>query len=170
LREGGYPIQEADLHTGLRGVRWPGRFQILSRDPILVVDSAHNRDSALKLRIALDDYFPGQPVTLIFGASEDKDISGMLAELLPRVSRIIVTQAVHPRAAAVDELEKLAHSHGLAVEVAVPTSTALEQALAKVRTDEVLLVAGSLFIAGEMLAVWEQNRARERDALKAEAP
>ena len=71
-------------------------------------------NSALKLRIALDDYFPGQPVTLIFGASADKDIAGMMEELLPRVSRLIVTQAVHPRAAEPEELVGLAHGHGAA--------------------------------------------------------
>ncbi|MEE8568772.1 MAG: cyanophycin synthetase, partial [Anaerolineales bacterium] len=156
IREQGLVVNEEAIQEGFREVSWPGRFQILSRSPIVVVDSAHNRDSALKLRIALDDYFPGQPVTLIFGASADKDISGMLIELLPRVSRLIVTQAGHPRAAAPDELAHMAHTHGLRVEVALPVSTALDRAMTKARPGEVIIAAGSIFVVGEILAAWER--------------
>lgn len=154
----GLPMSEAEIREGFRSVVWPGRFQILSSSPALVVDSAHNRDSALKLRIALDDYFPGRPVTLIFGVSSDKDISGMLAELAPRVSRLIATQAVHPRAEDPEVLADLAHSHGLRVEVVVPVSAAVERALSQARLGEVILAAGSLFVAGEVLAAWDQIR------------
>ncbi len=151
----GLAIREVAIQEGFRKVSWPGRFQVVSRDPIIVIDSAHNRDSALKLRIALEDYFPAQRVTLIFGASADKDIPGMLAELLPRVSRIIATQAVHPRATDPDELADIARSYGLRVEIIVPPVKALERAVQSARPDEVILVAGSIFVAGEVLAAWE---------------
>jgi len=157
LRKGGISINNGAIAEGLRKTVWRGRFEILSRDPILVVDSAHNRDSALKLRIALDDYFPGQPVTMLFGASEDKDISGMFVELLPRVKRIIITRAVHPRAADPEMLAKMAREYGLRVEIIAPVSKALGFALQKARAEEVVLVAGSLFITGEVLSAWESH-------------
>lgn len=156
--ERGLPVPETAIQAGLRSVRWPGRFQVLSHDPAVVVDSAHNRDSALKLRIALDDYFPGQLVTLIFGASSDKDIEGMFIELAPRVSRVIVTQAVHPRAADPAEVAALAHSHGLKTETVIPVKAALERALAVARPNEVVLSAGSLFVSGEILEAWDEIR------------
>jgi len=137
-----------------------GRFQLLSRAPLIVVDSAHNRDSALKLRIALDDYFPGQPVTLIFGASADKDIEGMFVELAPRVSRVIVTQAAHPRAAEPSEVVALAHQHGLRTEVISPVRAALETAISRVRPNEVIVSAGSLFVSAEILSAWDEIAAR----------
>ncbi|NIS79424.1 MAG: bifunctional folylpolyglutamate synthase/dihydrofolate synthase [Anaerolineales bacterium] len=155
----GVEIPEPAIRAGLRDVKWRGRFDILSRSPLVVVDSAHNRESALKLRIALDDYFPGQAVTLIFGASADKDISGMFTELLPRVSRLILTQAVHPRAADAEELADLAHSYGVGVEVIVPVSEALSRAMMQVDPEEVILATGSLFVAGEVLAAWERREA-----------
>ena len=158
VSERGLPVSERGIRDGFRNIHWPARFQVLSRDPILVVDSAHNRDSALKLRITIDDYFPGQLVTLIFGASEDKDIPGMLYELLPRVSRLIVTQAVHPRAADPQALAQLAHGSGVRVDSISPVAAALERALSIVRPDEVILAAGSLFVAGETLAAWERIR------------
>jgi dihydrofolate synthase/folylpolyglutamate synthase len=125
----------------------------------VVIDSAHNRDSALKLRLALDDYFPGAPVTLVFGASADKDIAGMLAELLPRVSRLILTQAVHPRAAEPEEMARLAHGHGVRAEAVVPVEAALRRGIERARPGEVIVSAGSLFVAGEALGAWERLRA-----------
>jgi dihydrofolate synthase/folylpolyglutamate synthase len=154
----GLRVSTDAIRQGFRDVSWPGRFQILSQSPTVVVDSAHNRDSALKLRIALDDYFPGRPVTLVFGASADKDIPGMLDELAPRISRLIVTQAVHPRAADPDDMAELGRGHGLRVEVIVPVAAALDRALARRRPDEVILAAGSLFVAGEVLAAWDKHR------------
>jgi dihydrofolate synthase/folylpolyglutamate synthase len=157
--ERGLSISEESIKRGFRNVSWPGRFQILSKEPAVVIDSAHNRDSALKLRIAIDDYFPGRKVLLIFGASEDKDLAGMMTELAPRVSRLIVTQASHPRAAKPDELAKLAREFGLKVEIVTPVREALKRALGMQYPDEVVLAAGSLFIAGEVLSVWKESSA-----------
>ena len=158
LRQGGLSLTEDAVQRGFRDVRWPGRFQVLSTDPAVVIDSAHNRDSALKLRLALDDYFPGAPVTLIFGASADKDIPGMLEELLPRVSRLILTQAVHPRAAEPDDMARLAHGHGARAEAIAPVEAALRRAIERARPGEVIVSAGSLFVAGEAMAAWERVR------------
>ena len=150
-RNGGLHITEADIRAGFRNASWLGRFQILSRDPVIVVDAAHNRDSALKLRIALDDYFPGQPVTMIFGASADKDIEGMLTELRPRVSRFAVTQADHPRAEDPEALASFAHRHGVKVEEFAGIQGALQWAIERSRPGEVILVTGSIFIVGEAI-------------------
>lgn len=157
--ERGLDVPESAIAEGFRNVSWPGRFQIISRDPTVIVDCAHNRDSALRLRIALDDYFPGQPVTLIFGASADKDIPGMMADLLPRVSRIIVTKADHPRASDPEELADVAHGYGLPVEMIVPVEAALARAMAQARPDEIILSTGSIFVVGEILAAWDRNHA-----------
>lgn len=158
VREAGISLDEAAIRQGFRTISWPGRFQILSRSPAVLVDSAHNRDSALRLRIALDDYFPGKPVTLVFGAMADKDIPGMLAELLPRVSRLILTQADHPRAATVEELSELAHGYGWRVEKIVPVAEALRFAMQHCRPGEVVVAAGSLTVAGEVLDAWDRVR------------
>jgi dihydrofolate synthase/folylpolyglutamate synthase len=138
----------------------------LNQDPVIVVDSAHNRDSALKLRLALDDYFPGQPVTLVYGASADKDIEGMLTELVPRVTRVIVTRADHPRSEAVSVLESVAHSHGIRVESAQPVTAAINRAIKIARPGEVILICGSLFVAGEALQAWQEDRLSMRPSQK----
>jgi dihydrofolate synthase/folylpolyglutamate synthase len=84
----GIHISEEAIAQGLRQVRWPGRLEVLSRAPFLVVDGAHNADSAHKLAVALRKYFQYERLFLIFGASLEKDMDGMLRELLPLVHRV----------------------------------------------------------------------------------
>jgi len=139
---------------GFASVVWPGRFEILSREPWLVVDSAHNRDSMQKLRQAIDDYFPGKPVILIFGASEDKDIDGMFDEVLPGVSQVIATQSIHPRAMDANKLVELAHHHGIRAQAVLPVESALDTALELAGKESMIVAAGSLFIAAAVRETW----------------
>ncbi|MEJ5314022.1 MAG: folylpolyglutamate synthase/dihydrofolate synthase family protein [Anaerolinea sp.] len=156
-KQRGVYISDSSIQKGFSNVKWPARFEILNKNPMLIVDSAHNRDSALKLRLTLDDYLPGKPVILIFGVSEDKDISGMLEELLPRVKRVIATQSVHPRAMDATALVKLIRQHGMRADAIVPVEKALLTALEIAETSEaVVLAAGSLFIAAAVRYAWQQ--------------
>lgn len=150
----GLPLPAGAIRGGFAHTRWPARFEILSQDPVVVVDSAHNRDSALKLRQALDDYFPGQGVTLIFGASEDKDVEGMFTELMPRVERVIATSSIHPRAMPPEQLEALAHRFGKPAFTAASVEGAVERALKLNGPGEIILAAGSIFIAAGARQYW----------------
>lgn len=154
----GIAIDDRAIQQGFESVFWPGRFELLRYDPPVVVDSAHNRESALRLRQALEDYLPGRPVVLVFGVSEDKDVEGMLAELLPRVSRVITTQSVHPRAMDAEKLAELARQHGaLPVQAVVPVEAALAEALALAGNEAAILVTGSLFIVAAVRDVWSKR-------------
>jgi dihydrofolate synthase/folylpolyglutamate synthase len=114
-----------------------------------------NRESALKLRIALDDYFPGRPVTMVFGASSDKDVRGMFLELAPRVSRVILTRADHPRSEDPDTLVRLAKGFGFEAEVVEPVAAAMKRATEDAGGEQVILATGSLFVIGSALAAWD---------------
>jgi dihydrofolate synthase/folylpolyglutamate synthase len=150
------------VRRGLGSVRWEGRFQLLHRSPAVVVDSAHNVDSARRLRIALDDYFPMRRVVLVFGASDDKDVAGMLDELLPRVSRLIATRSTHPRAADPEKIASLARERGCPAETSPDPRPALERGLELIGPEDVLLSAGSLFVAGAVLEEWPAVRKKMR--------
>ena len=154
-------IPELAVSKGFSEVQWPGRFEILQAEPPVVVDSAHNRDSARKLRVALDDYFPGRPVILVFGASEDKDINGMFAELMPRVQQVIATQSFHPRAIEPEKLVELAHQFGRPARIVPDVAQALEEALQLAGEETMVLVAGSLFVAAGAGEAWQARRAPE---------
>jgi dihydrofolate synthase/folylpolyglutamate synthase len=157
-RQEGLPIAEAAIEQGFSKVYWPGRFEFLSRSPLLIVDSAHNRDSALRLRQAIDDYIPGIPVILLFGASEDKDIEGMFAELLPRVRRVIATRSVHPRAADPNKLVELAHHYGIQAQTVNLVESALDLALEMAGSEAAVVAAGSLFIAAAVREAWQRKK------------
>ena len=143
----GINIGQEAYRKGFANVHWQGRMEILQRHPIVLVDSAHNRYSALRLRQALDDYFPGYPVIMVFGASEDKDIDGMYQELLPRVRRVIATQSIHPRAMDAEELVHLAHRFGRSAIAIKPIENALSRALDEAGDEAIVLVTGSVFVA-----------------------
>ena len=153
-RNHGIKITNKDILDGFSKVKWPARFEILHRDPPVIVDSAHNRDSALRLRLAMDDYLPELPIILVFGASEDKDIEGMFAELLPRVDKVIATKSVHPRAIEPDELIKLAHRFGKQAIACSTVEEALREANQLAQREAAILVAGSIFIAAAARSAW----------------
>lgn len=170
FKERAFNVKESDIMEGFARVSWPGRFEVLQRNPTVVVDSAHNRDSALRLRLALDDYFPGEKVVLIFGASEDKDLYGMFAELMPRVDLLIATQSYHPRAMEIDRIVETAHQFGKAVTIIPDVAQALEKAIRAAEDNMIVLAAGSIFVAAGVREAWVGraligNRAGQVDAM-----
>lgn len=151
----GLNISERDIQKGFAEVFWPGRFEVLRLHPPFIVDSAHNQDSALKLRLTIDDYLAHSPVILIFGASEDKDVRSMFKELLPRVNKIITTQSVHPRAMDAHDLVEMAHQFGTQAQAVVPIEQALEKALELAGNEAAIIATGSIFVAAAVRQAWQ---------------
>jgi dihydrofolate synthase/folylpolyglutamate synthase len=148
------PLNRQAFQDGFAGTQWPGRFEVLDINPTVVVDCAHNRDSAARLRQTMLEYFPERRATLVFGASEDKDIAGMLGELAPITGQIILTRSFHPRAAEPDELAKQARDCGLPTRIVAEVADALEAALQSTNNNEVILATGSIFIATAVREAW----------------
>ena len=159
LKTSGIPISDQTIQAGFAEVKWPARFELLRREPPVVIDSAHNRDSARRLRETLDEYFPEIPVILIFCALEDKDISGMLEELKPRLQCVVTTRADHPRAPSAEWIAEQVRNAGIPVEAVTPVSRALERALELAREQKLVLSAGSVAFAGEVSAAWRKRLA-----------
>jgi len=158
LQASGLRLAEADIRKGFAEVRWPCRFEIVRREPPVVLDSAHNLDSFEKLAQTLDDYFPGRPVILIFGASEDKDVTGMFNALKSRLSMVIATKSVHPRALEPEQIVKTAGRLGIPAETATGVEAALARALELVTSNrELVLSAGSMFVTAEVKMAWEKR-------------
>ncbi len=154
FKNNGLMVEDEAIARGFENAKWYGRFEILQQNPPVVIDSAHNRDSALKLRIALDDYFPGIPVILVFGASEDKDIEGMLAELMPRADYLIATQSFHPRAIEAETILEIAKRYGLSGRIVPDVADAMHEALLMSGGEKLVLATGSIFIAAGVREAW----------------
>ncbi|MBN1563129.1 MAG: bifunctional folylpolyglutamate synthase/dihydrofolate synthase [Anaerolineae bacterium] len=151
-RQAGVAITPEAIRAGFAEVDWPGRLEVVPYQPTLVLDAAHNGASARRLRAALDELFPQRPLVLIFGASADKDVSGMFKELLPIVDHLIVTQAIHPRAFAPDELAALARQQAYpgSIDQIPVVDQALDRATELAGDKGMICTTGSLFIVGEM--------------------
>jgi dihydrofolate synthase/folylpolyglutamate synthase len=155
IREQGLPLSPQALDTGFGTVVWPGRFEIVHRQPAVVVDSAHNADSAARLAQAVREYFPGRRVCLVFGASADKDVVGMFEALLAPsvgIAQVIVTQAVHPRAMDPEALADLVAPSGVPIESISAVAPAVRRALQWAAPEDVILATGSLFVVAEARA------------------
>jgi len=158
LKASGIPITDEQIQKGFSQVQWRARFEVVRRDPPLIFDSAHNQDSFEKLRETLDTYFPDKKVYLIFGASSDKNISGMFAELKSKIKKIIITRADHPRALEVERIQQLADQAGAESESVTPVMSALARALELSSKDgSIVLSAGSMFVTAEVMSAWKNK-------------
>jgi dihydrofolate synthase/folylpolyglutamate synthase len=154
-RAAGLPIDETAMRAGLHEVNWPGRFEIVERAPWLILDVAHNAESAEWLAQTLTALFPNRKWTLVFGAFADKDVDGMFRALLPIAERLIVMKAMNPRAFDTDVLAEKAHAAGFAgpIEPIPSAGDALARAREVAGADGLITVTGSLSLVGEMRAI-----------------
>ncbi len=155
LRLQGVTLTDDAIRQGLAAAYWPGRLERLSREPLIVVDSAHNRHSAEQIETALS-LFPHDRLFLIFGASADKDIQGMLEVLGPHANGIIITRSYHPRAADPDTVAELARRTlpGVPIHITQSAQPALELATTQAATHDLILGVGSIFVVADLRAAW----------------
>jgi dihydrofolate synthase/folylpolyglutamate synthase len=146
LAEKGFCITGDSIVEGLAKVNWPGRLQVLNRRPLVVADGAHNPYSARKLRESLGHYFDFDRGILIIGISADKDLAGMVSELVPMFDRVIVTRSVHPRAMAVAPIAAEFDRYEVEVQETDDISKAILLALAMAGEKDIICVTGSLFV------------------------
>jgi len=157
MHQRGFRIHVESVHKGLHDTYWPGRMEILSREPLVVADCAHNPYSAQELRKALTEWFPDTKWVLIFGASADKDIAGILNHLLPISDYIIVTRSEHPRAKGPIELADIVVQVGGGAEVSVNVRKSIQRGLAMMEPNNGLLMTGSIFLVADARSEWARH-------------
>lgn len=144
LAQRGVPLLPEHIRTGLASVRWPGRLELLQRQPAVIVDGAHNADSARRLAEALRDDFGLSTATLLVGTLAGKDVEGMAREMQALASRVIAPRWEHPRAAPSGAVAEAFAPLDVPVEVAGSIDAALERARS---TGEAACAMGSIAFA-----------------------
>lgn len=151
-------LDENAVRAGLATVSWGGRLELLAtgagQSPI-VVDCAHNVDSASKLAQALQTEFTYKRLVLVFGVPEDKNVTGMIDALFPLADIIIATTANHPRSASPEWLAAESASRGYDAIKTQTTAEALELALELARPEDLICVTGSIIVVGDLLNHWD---------------
>jgi dihydrofolate synthase/folylpolyglutamate synthase len=155
LRARGVDIPPGTIRQGLARTYWPGRLEMLSEQPAILLDSAHNRDSATRLRNALD-IFPHRRLILLFGVSGDKDITGMLEILGAEADAIILTRSFHPRAADPARLAPIVRTlfPDKPVILTDVSASGLQRALELAGPEDLILVTGSIFVVAAVREAW----------------
>lgn len=148
LKTRGYNISEDNLRRGLSNTKWPGRLEVLSRNPVLIIDGAHNTEGAAVLRKALDEYFPGRPVTFIMGVLSDKDYKAMMKIVLPSCKRLFAVTTGSPRALPADTLAEAAMSYCKNVQISDTIERAVSRCMDTASADEIICAFGSLYYIG----------------------
>jgi len=152
LADAGAAVPDAARLEGLREVRWPGRLEEVPGAPLLLLDGAHNPAGAQVLREALDTQYAGRRVHLVFGVVKDKDVVPMLAALLPRMASVTLAPLEMPRGLPPSAYLAEALRLSPLVRVEASAEKALATAQAGAAADDVLLIAGSLYLVGAVKA------------------
>ncbi len=153
----GFDVSKENIALGLSRVEWPGRFQILGRDPVVLVDGAHNVASTRRLVESIRAYFDYTRFFLIVGTSCDKDISGVVNEWIPLSPRVLATSSSHPRAASAAVVAAEFVGQGIAVELCEDVAQALRWSLSVANRKDLICVAGSLFVVAEALSYFSKG-------------
>ena len=137
------------VRAGFATVTSPGRLEVVSRRPLVLLDGAHNPAGARALAAALLEEFVVDRRTLVVACLADKDIRGILQALAPATGRLIVTTTRSPRAAPAERLRKEAEALGLHAEVAPDVAAAIGLAVDGATESDAVVVTGSLHTVGE---------------------
>jgi len=155
LSECGFSFSEKDLRRGLAETVWPARLELLRREPLLIMDGAHNPAAMSSLAASLPKYFSYRRLILVLGVMADKDLS-MLDFILPLADTVVLTRPDLPRAAAPEMLAAwLKNRFTGNVIVQEKVDHALNVALALAGKDDAVLVTGSFYTVSEARAVYQ---------------
>jgi len=141
-------INKSAIKTGLQKTYWPGRCQIVSKDPFIIVDGAHNAAGARALSDTIEELKIPRPRTLILGVQAYKDINGILDAMVQLADRIIVTRSSHPQAANLEEIARRIDGKPVILINSVVEAVAVARGFG-----HPVIVAGSLFVAAEVLTI-----------------
>ncbi len=160
LEEKGFEISTQNIAAGLRHARWPGRMQVVSRRPDVVLDGAHNPTAVRELVRAVRRGFGYRRLILVIGVMEDKDLKGIVSGIVPAADYVIFTKPAYYRSAPPERLAMEAAAYDKPAEIRPVISEALERARHMARQEDLILVCGSLFTVGEALTCLDPERYR----------
>ena len=149
LRARGWEIPAGAVRDGLAHARWPGRLEVVARDPIVLVDGGHNPAALERVVPTVLGLSRGRPLAVVFGAMKDKDLPAMLA-LIHRLDAPVVFSAIDAERAA--DPEALTALYGAPAQTASTAAHALALARERAGAHGIVFVTGSLYLVGEVIA------------------
>lgn len=161
LVEKGYDISDDAVREGMKSVRWQGRFEAVCRDPLVIIDGAHNPDGIRALAHNLREYCPYETFVLIVGILKDKDYHDMLKQMLPLAESFVTIAPDNPRAMSAGECADAIRACGFdgEIDAAANTRQAVLTALERAKKKRAGVCAfGSLYSVGTLKSVLEEEK------------
>ena len=159
----GFLIKEAAIRKGLRETRWPGRFQVIDKKPIFIVDGAHNEDAARKLADSIEFYFTNKRIIYIMGVLRDKEYDKVIALTHRYADQIItVTPPHNPRGMSAYDLALAVAKEHPRVTAADSLEEAVEISYLLAGKEDVILAFGSLSYLGRLLQIVQNRKPAQR--------
>ncbi len=152
------PVRETDIRIGLQQIHWPARLEVVSTDPYILFDGAHNLAAARKLALFLGNELKNRRMTLVIGILDDKPYRAMLAMLAPLANHLIVTRPTIDRALPPEKLAQAASEYAPKITAKPTVAAALQHALETIDKGDAVVVAGSLYVVGEAMAYLNNDR------------
>lgn len=158
LQELGYQISDSQMRAGFAKTRWNGRFTVLRKDPMVIIDGAHNPDGAAELEKSICQCLQGKKIYGICGVFKDKEYEKVLHAILPHLEAVTTIQTPgNPRALPAEELAEAAKKYCMDVHAEKEIGKAVREAIERARTEEgVVLAFGSLSFLGEIRKAAEE--------------
>lgn len=151
LREQGFSIAEGAVREGLLAVRWPARFELLSRDPVIIYDGGHNPEGVRAAVTSIKAYFPNQKVNLLGGVMADKDRGEMIETMKPITARAFAVTPNNPRALTADEYAAQLASFGIPATSYASVAEGVKAAIESSKKEGIPLIClGSLYLYEEV--------------------
>ena len=151
----GWKISEQNIYDGVRDVRWPGRFDIVCRKPLFIIDGGHNPQCIEALVKNIQDYLAGKKVVALTGVLADKDYADMYKPVMPLVDRFVCITPPNPRKLEAEQLAQYLRQAGAQAQASESILDGVKKAMELAGKDGVVLCFGSLYSIGGI-----------RDALK----
>ncbi|CAH2214466.1 bifunctional folylpolyglutamate synthase/dihydrofolate synthase [Tepidibacter aestuarii] len=148
-----FEISDENIYDGLKNTKWAGRIEVLRKDPLFIIDGAHNEDGANSLCNTIDGYMGDKDITLVLGMLKDKDVKTVCEILIPRCKDIITTKPNNPRAMKSSELKEIINSVGKECASCDDIEEAVKLAIKKTDKNSVIICAGSLYMIGDIRSV-----------------
>ena len=128
-KEHGILLSRKAIYEGCNKTKWPGRLEVMGRKPTIIIDGAHNVHGLRAVSKVLEKFFVKEKIILVLGILADKDVGTMLDEIIPKVSKVVVTEPNNPRALSVDKLGTMVERYNIPLIKEKDISRALSHAL-----------------------------------------
>jgi len=146
-----------NIKDGLEQNRWPGRLEIVSSSPLILLDGAHNLNAARHLAKYLSENLSDRNITLLIGILDDKPYKAMLKDLLPLCRKVILTRPKIDRALATEKLYPVARKIISDIHIIPDVDKAIIHAIENASPEDVICIAGSLYVVGEAKELFEKR-------------